>query len=189
MKRTALITGLLGITLLVGCTAGPSTPGGNEATPTRPPATEPSPTTETVDEQSPSPTPSPAEPSPTATGGEGTPSPTSSAVPSKTATELESETDCSDEDPQQGVVQFSWTPSATRGDAQRIDITTVRGGFERGQFTSLDEIGPELSSLRWEEVQGQAIHFWRVMTLHGDQWAASETAEFEGPTCIADYEQ
>jgi len=47
-------------------------------------------------------------------------------------------------------------------------------------------ITPSQNALVWRPVRGQAIHFWRVVTLQPEGWVPSDVASFEGLTCVAD---
>ena len=98
------------------------------------------------------------------------------------ATNLQSEVQC--EQPGEPVARLSWTPAEKRGSAQRVDVTIY--SFEEGQFDSSELLPPDQSSFAWEQIHGQAIHDWRVLTLHEEGWVPSLTAGFEGPTCIGD---
>ena len=103
------------------------------------------------------------------------------------ATNLQAEVECSVEEPRKGIAKLSWTVATSPGSAQRVDVTIFRGGFERGEFETTGPLPPSQSSLVWDRLSGQAIHFWRVLTLHADGWVPSETSSFEGPTCAADF--
>jgi hypothetical protein len=105
---------------------------------------------------------------------------------SRAATDLQVEVECSETELRQGIAKLSWTVAKSPGSEQRVAITIVRDGFESGEFEMSGPLAPDQSSLVWEQLHGQAIHYWRVLTLHGDKWSASETASFEGPTCVAD---
>lgn len=102
------------------------------------------------------------------------------------ATRLEAEPDCVDGEPGRGVVHLAWQPAAERGTEQRVIATIFRDGFERPAFEASAAIVPGRSTFDWYRLQGQAIHFWKVLTRHGDAWVASEVARFEGPTCPID---
>lgn len=80
--------------------------------------------------------------------------------------------------------QLSWTPAASRGSEQRVQVTL--SGFEGSQAEVSDPLPPDRSSFRWVRLHGQAIHSWRVLTRHAEGWAPSETRTFQGPTCPVD---
>jgi len=103
------------------------------------------------------------------------------------ATKLEAEVHCDEVDPRRGMVRLSWTPAATGGGEQRIDVTIYRRGLERGAFESSSLLSADKNSLVWDRIKGQAIHHWRVLTQHTEGWAPSDTGVFEGPPCIAGF--
>lgn len=130
---------------------------------------------------------SPEPPIPTATPTMPTLSPTPDAPilppggPSA-ATNLQSIVEC--ESPGKAVARLSWTPAASPGATQRVDVTIYT--FEGDQFESSKLLPPDQDSLVWEQLKGQAIHDWRVLTLQADGWVPSEIAGFEGPTCVVE---
>lgn len=137
----------------------------------------------------PSPTPQTAgeAPSPTPTRSMPTVPPSSSG--SGTASNLSSTVGCEETSSRQAYADLTWKPADPRGDEQRIAVTIYRTGFENNAYTLSDPLAADQSSLRWTDLSGQAIHYWRVLTRYGQEWVASETAQFEGPTCVADYQQ
>jgi hypothetical protein len=102
------------------------------------------------------------------------------------ATNLQSEIDCSPVERRRGLARLQWTPAEEPGTAQQIAVTIFKDGFETGQFERSERLPPRQSSLVFEDVQGQALHRWRVLTLQPAGWVPSETARFEGPTCLFD---
>ena len=126
---------------------------------------------------SPSPTPSP---SPSLNG------PVLAAGGQRAATNLESRTGCSDDEPGKGFADLKWSPATQPGREQKIQVTIFRRGFEAGDFQTSEALAPERTTYRWTRPQGQAIHYWQVLTRHSDGWIPSETAKFEGPACVAD---
>jgi hypothetical protein len=102
------------------------------------------------------------------------------------ATNLQSQVDCSLVERRQGLARLQWTPAQEPGTAQQVVVTVFKDGFETGQFDRSERLPPTQSSLVFEEVQGQALHLWRVLTLQPEGWIPSETARFEGPTCLLD---
>jgi hypothetical protein len=105
----------------------------------------------------------------------------------RAATGLESQTGCRDDDPRKGFADLRWVVAANPGSEQRVAVTIARDGFQTGNFQVSGPLGPNQTTLRWEQLQGQAIHYWRVLTRHGQEWVPSDTASFEGPPCIGDY--
>ena len=69
---------------------------------------------------------------------------------------------------------------------QRVAVTIRRDGFAAGSYEISEALPPGQTNLVWEQVHGQAIHFWRVLTLQPEGWVPSETARFRGPSCVAD---
>jgi hypothetical protein len=94
--------------------------------------------------------------------------------------------ECSQENPRRGIARLSWTPARQAGTAQRVEVTVLRDGFATGQLERTAELPAADARLVWDQLHGQAIHHWRVLTLHQDGWVPSESASFEGPTCVAD---
>ena len=159
-----------------------STPG-STASLTQAPATA-SPTPKVSPSLTPSPT-SPA-PSPSPTSGPSpTPIPTSRAGEPLAARDLQAEVACSQDDPRLGIAWLSWKPSGTAGREQRVEVTIFSFESEDSVEAS-GALPPGQSTLTWNELHGQAILFWRVLTLHSLGWVSSEIASFVGPTCAAD---
>lgn len=139
-------------------------------------------------------TPSTTAPSPTSTTG---PSVTSTTAPLSgrpvlaaggplAATQLQATATCRQGQPGQAFASLSWVPAAQRGSEQRVQVTIYRDGFERGSFRVGAVLSPDRASSEWEPLEGQAIHYWRVLTLHSEGWRPSESGSFEGPTCPVD---
>ena len=93
---------------------------------------------------------------------------------------------CSETEARRGFVRLGWRPATRRGRSQRVAVTVRRDGFETGRYALGRELSPERKSLVWTRLQGQAIHFWVVLTRTPTGWLASEPSSFEGPTCVAD---
>lgn len=98
----------------------------------------------------------------------------------RAATDLRAVAEC--EQPGVPVAEITWTVAEERGEAQRVDVTIYN--FEEGQFDSSEILPPGQSTLRWYDLNGQAIHFWRVLTLHPEGWVPSDLGGFAGPTCV-----
>lgn len=103
-----------------------------------------------------------------------------------TATELAAQVKCSDLERFKSIAQLSWRPAENAGDEQRIDVTIFKDGFETGKYESSKALPPEESSYLFQDVKGQALHRWRVVTLTGNDTIFSETARFEGVVCVGD---
>lgn len=102
------------------------------------------------------------------------------------ATELAAQVKCSDLERFKSIAQLSWSPAENPGDEQRIDVTIFKDGFETGRYESSKALPPEESSYQFDDVKGQALHRWRVVTLTGNDTFFSETARFEGVVCVGD---
>jgi hypothetical protein len=104
----------------------------------------------------------------------------------RAASNLESQSGCREDEPGKGFVDLRWSPATRRGQEQRIQVTIFREGFDTGNFKTSEVLTPERDSYQWTQPEGQARHYWRVLTRHSDGWIPSETARFEGPSCVAD---
>jgi hypothetical protein len=105
---------------------------------------------------------------------------------SRAASGLEGFAECSPIEPGVARALLRWRPARERGTAQRIAVAILPDGFKTGDFRLSDPLGREASALEWREIEGQAIHFWRVLTLQPKGWIASVTASFVGPICVVD---
>ena len=102
------------------------------------------------------------------------------------ATQLQATATCRQGQPGQAFASLSWVPAAQRGSEQRVQVTIFRDGFERGSFRAGPVLSPDRATSDWEPLEGQAIHYWRVLTLHSEGWRPSQIGSFEGPTCPVD---
>ncbi len=100
------------------------------------------------------------------------------------ATNLTATVACSQTELRKGIAALSWSVGSPPGNEQRIEVSFY--DFTSGQSEFSDPLPPEQTSLVWDRVHGRAIHVWRVLTRHAAGWAPSETAQFEGLTCVAD---
>ena len=103
------------------------------------------------------------------------------------ASNLAANVGCRETELRKGIAKLSWTVATKPSSEQRIVVTVFRDSFESGKFKISAPLPSDQSSLEWDKLEGQAIHFWKVLTLQPDGWVASETAEFEGPTCVTDF--
>jgi hypothetical protein len=108
------------------------------------------------------------------------------AEESRAATGLKASAECSAIQPGVALAALGWHPARHRGTEQRIAMTIFPAGFENGEYRLGDPLGGSVSSLEWRAIEGQAIHYWRVLTLQRAGWVASSTATFTGPMCVAD---
>lgn len=164
MRRVLTIACVL---LLAGCAAALSTSPG----PTRGPERTPLPSATTGPEMTP-----PSE-SGLVIGPPGGPG---------AATNLRGESVCSDEQAAHAVAHLSWTPAVDRGDEQLVQVTIY--SFDLPGSTFSEPLDPIVDRLVFEQVSGQAVHEWRVLTRHGETWTPSDPAEFTGATCVVDVE-
>lgn len=102
----------------------------------------------------------------------------------RAASNLESQSSCREDEPGKGFVDLKWAPAAQRGQEQKLQVTIFREGFESGTFQLSEALTPDRASYRWTRSEGQANHYWRVLTRHSDGWTPSETARFAGPHCV-----
>jgi hypothetical protein len=102
------------------------------------------------------------------------------------ASGLEAATTCNETDLRQGIALLEWKVADEPGIEQRVEITIFLDGFERSDFEVSPTLPPDESHFEWDQLSGQANHFWRVSTRHPDGWIPSEPSIFEGPTCVAD---
>ncbi len=102
------------------------------------------------------------------------------------ATELTTRVECSDLERFKSVAYLSWRPAEIMGSEQRIDVTIFKDGFDTGRFESSKTIPPDESSYLLEDVKGQALHRWRVVTLNGNDASVSKIVRFEGVVCVGD---
>jgi hypothetical protein len=129
-------------------------------------------------------------PLPSATTGTGTTPPSESRLVigppggPGAATNLRGESICSDEQVAHAVAQLRWTPAVDRGDEQLVQVTIY--SFDLPGSTFSEPLDPDTDSLVFEQVSGQAVHQWRVLTRRGETWTPSEGAEFVGATCVVD---
>ena len=111
---------------------------------------------------------------------------TSTQENSNRATALEAKTECSETEPRKAIARLTWKVAGIPGSEQRVAVTVYRDGFETGKFETTGSLLPGQSSLIWNKVDPGVIHYYRVLTLHGQMWTPSDTATFDGPTCVAD---
>ena len=66
-------------------------------------------------------------------------------------------------------------------------MTKFADGFEIGNFETSPTLSADAATFSWRGLSPAGMHFWRVLTLHGDVWTPSGVDAFTGPTCVADY--
>jgi hypothetical protein len=99
------------------------------------------------------------------------------------ANNLVARAECSQMTPGRAVAYLNWTITSP-GNVQRVDVTIFPDGFATGDYESVGPLPSNQSSLAFDQLKGQAVHQWRVLTLVGGAWIASQTERFEGPTCV-----
>ena len=105
------------------------------------------------------------------------------------ASRLSSRVRCSSNAPRTGIARLRWRPVRRPGRRQWIAVTIFLRGFALGSFEASRPLATGVSSFQWRRVHGQAIHYWRVITRdRNGRWLGSATAQFTGPTCIAEFE-
>lgn len=100
------------------------------------------------------------------------------------ATNLRGESVCSDQQVAHAVAELGWTPAVDRGDEQLVQVTIY--SFDLPGSTFSEPLDPSADRLVFEQISGQAVHQWRVLTRHDETWTPSEGAEFVGATCVVD---
>jgi hypothetical protein len=73
-------------------------------------------------------------------------------------------------------VTFNW--AATGEGLQWLDISIFDNGFAPGTFVSLGPLGPDVSSVNWNDMVPNVAHFWRVNTRTADGWSPSAIIPF-----------
>jgi hypothetical protein len=102
------------------------------------------------------------------------------------ATYLQVNARCSQTNPGMRVAKFSWQVAAEPGEAQRLDLTMFRGGFERGQFETIARLSATQSAADSDKGDPGINYYWRVLTLTPAGWVPSDTARYEAPICPVD---
>jgi hypothetical protein len=105
---------------------------------------------------------------------------------SGSATSLRAKTGCRTQQPWKPFARLRWSVAAERGNEQRIAVTIFPEEFVGHEFKNVQSVSPSRASFVWTNLSGQGLHYWVVLTRHGDAWTPSATARFTGPLCIAD---
>jgi len=122
-----------------------------------------------------------------ALGGDvGTPVPTPVPTPGgpQAASDLRASASCVAAGRAEAVLE--WTPAVDEGVSQRVQITIF--DFDSQDVDTTETLPPGQSTLIFDQLEGQALHFWRVLTEHPGGTVPSETGEFRGVTCPVDIE-
>jgi hypothetical protein len=102
------------------------------------------------------------------------------------ATELDYIADCLDLSPREGIIAFSWTRGERLGNAQRIDVSKLREGFDTNRFDSSPSLAADLRAVSLQNPEPGVYYYWRVLSETPSGWIASPVARFEAPICPSD---
>lgn len=97
------------------------------------------------------------------------------------ATGLAADPRCDPGDLARSLVTLNWTPSGSG--EQRVVVSTRQDGLDSGNAMASAPLDAGRSTYQIRDSQPGGVYYWRVLTRSGDGWAASDTAQFEGPTC------
>jgi hypothetical protein len=100
----------------------------------------------------------------------------------RSAHDLRATTDCDDTGARQPTARLAWHPAQAGGE-QKIEVTTARDGFDVGKLDASQPLPADATTLAWTALRGRSSHYWRVVTRHGEDWVASDTARFTPPRC------
>ena len=98
----------------------------------------------------------------------------------ETATNLRSEPGC---EGGRAVVRLFWRPVGAA--EQQVAVSARPDGLDGGNYTTSETLPAARGDYVLRESQPGGIYYWRVLTRRGSGWAASETAQFEGPVCTS----
>lgn len=79
--------------------------------------------------------------------------------------------------------EFSWTPAASSGAVQWLDLSLSDNGFAPGTFISAGPLAAGSGFYLWDGLQPGKTHYWRVNTLLPSGWAPSQTGSFTTSVC------
>ena len=94
---------------------------------------------------------------------------------------------CSDVNLGKGVAEFTWASPTTEVQAQRIDISMFRDGFQTERFETVARVPTAQTRLVWDDARPGINYYWRVLVLTPQGWISSETARYEAPICPVDF--
>jgi len=100
------------------------------------------------------------------------------------ATALRGESRCSEDIIALSIAELSWTPAVDRGEEQLVQVTIYTFDLPGSVFSA--PLEPTVDQLVFDQLSGQAVHMWRVLTRHDGMWTPSESGAFTGATCVAD---
>src|SRR5260370_4044681 len=83
----------------------------------------------------------------------------------RAAAKLQVNARCSHTTPGARVAKFAWEIAAERGEAQRLDLTMFRDGFERGQFETIAQLSGTQTATASDKGDPGVNYYCRVLTL------------------------
>ena len=98
------------------------------------------------------------------------------------ATNLASRPGCDPENLTRPLVRLTWQPSG--GGEQVVAVSTRPDGFQTGVQAASEALPANRAEYELRDSQTGGVYYWRVLTRTGPGWAASASAQFEGPTCV-----
>lgn len=105
-------------------------------------------------------------------------------VTARTATELRAVAGCQGEGPNNHVADLTWQPARPAGDGQRLVLSYLPGGLDTDAFVQSPVLPADQADYHWIHLNPDTgVRHWRVLTRHGDEWVASDTATFDGVVC------
>ncbi|MGH9223911.1 MAG: hypothetical protein ACRD2W_09060 [Acidimicrobiales bacterium] len=79
------------------------------------------------------------------------------------------------------LVRLTWAPV---GNAEQVVAVSSRpDGLDSGNYTSSEVLPASRAVYELRESQPGGFYYWRVLTRRGSGFAASETSQFQGPSC------
>jgi hypothetical protein len=94
---------------------------------------------------------------------------------------------CSDVNLGKAVAEFTWASPTAEVQAQRIDISMFRDGFQTERFETVARVPTAQNRLVWDDARPGINYYWRVLVLTPQGWLPSETARYEVPICPVDF--
>jgi hypothetical protein len=78
-------------------------------------------------------------------------------------------------------VEFAWNPSGSG--TQWLDLSLFNNGFAPNTFLGAGPLSPGTSTLFWDGIATNRVHYFRINTFNGSFWEPSATASFTTPNC------
>lgn len=114
---------------------------------------------------------------------DGTTSPSRDGPTATAATGLRATAACEGDYPNNHVADLRWRPAEPPGDAQQLVLSYLEGGLDTDAFVQTPVLPPDQDEYHWIHLSPGGVRHWRVLTRHGDEWVASETATFADIPC------